>query len=208
MRKKTFWLALLAALSAVALGFWPSGEVDAHGRARFQSAEVLTFEDGTPVGGATLTRTRGGISLQVGTTELDGHGVYTVWWIYFTFPRKCTDPIVDVGSLCGLNDLLSNPAVRATARYATGGIADKHGTLNLAAAWSRGAAPDGMDVIVGDGKLRNVAGAEVHIIVRDHGPPEPGIIHEQMGSFGGNCSAVPDDPNDPCSDQQFAVFVP
>jgi hypothetical protein len=41
--------------------------------------------------------------------------------------------------------------------------------------------------------------AEVHLVVRSHGQPIPGLVQEQIGSFEGGCDI------NACEDVQFAI---
>jgi len=56
--------------------------------------------------------------------------------------------------------------------------------------------------------------AEVHIVLRSHGPAIPGIIDEQISTFEGGCiiffdpfTEIPDDVGE-CGDIEFAIHPP
>ena len=46
--------------------------------------------------------------------------------------------------------------------------------------------------------------AEIHLVVRDHGPADPAILNDMLNTMNGGCEA--DFPNPPCVDVQVAVF--
>ena len=54
--------------------------------------------------------------------------------------------------------------------------------------------------------LQDSMAAEVHLVVRTHGPAVPGQVDEMINTFNGGCSDT--FPNEPCQDLQFAVFAP
>jgi hypothetical protein len=59
--------------------------------------------------------------------------------------------------------------------------------------------------------LIDASKAEVHLVVRTHGGPIHGHVHEQLTTFGGGCT--PETGGDleygnECIDQQFAIHVP
>jgi len=63
-----------------------------------------------------------------------------------------------------------------------------------------------------DHGLTNPQGAEVHLVLRSHGPRIPGQVAEQRTTFAGGCEFFLDpgathelEPGQ-CSDLQFAVF--
>jgi hypothetical protein len=68
-------------------------------------------------------------------------------------------------------------------------------------------------LVFGSG-LTDAKKAEVHLVVRDHGPALPGMIEPQVTTFGGGCTPEteptgvgPFGPN-ACTDVQFAAHVP
>jgi hypothetical protein len=46
--------------------------------------------------------------------------------------------------------------------------------------------------------LTSARGADVHVVIRTHGAPIPGLIHEQINSFNGGC------PPNTCKNVQAA----
>ena len=73
--------------------------------------------------------------------------------------------------------------------FATGHVIGGNGKGNFSARLSE----DGTG-------LTNAEGAEIHIVIRSHGQPIPGMVDDQIHTFGGGCET-----ND-CADHQFAIF--
>ena len=167
----------------------------------YQTVNMIRPGVGTPLGGAaTLYRYKQRLEARVATSGLNENSAYTVWWVIFNNPAAC------VGG-CGSDDT-TRPAVNAAVFYAAGfvtggdGVGTEDGTGNVSTYVAAGALPQGTDFLV-PGQLEpgNGYGAEVHIVVRTHGTINPGMVHQQIGSFNGGC-------NPTCANQQAAVFLP
>ncbi len=172
------------------------------------TADVLTFflEDevtpaaGDVVGTAELSRIAQGVNLTIHTTMLTPGAAYTVWWIIFNNPSAC-DP-----AGCGLADL-GTAAVEGSVMNATGRVADSLGDAWFSAFLPAGfihtnpVDPDHQRQLFGPG-LQNVAGADIQIIVRCHGPSTGSV--EQISTLDGDCVNAGSPSG--CFDAQFAVF--
>ena len=170
------------------------------------TADVVTFmlPDETPaagdvVGTATLTRTAVGVKLTANSTLLDAGAAYTLWWIIFNNPAAC-DP-------AGCSDAdFGNPDVEASIMNATGRVADATGNGTFSAflpvgfMHSEPASGNGRQLL-GPG-LQNATGAEIHVVIRCHGPWSGNI--EQISTVAGDClnAASPSG----CYDAQAIVF--
>ncbi len=132
----------------------------------------------------------------------------------FNTPENCSNDI------CGLDDvflmdengtfILTDEGARTpnlpdrdvtgfTETRATGSIIDVDGTAEFQAHLPIG---DATETSFGDGLL-DVMKAEVHLILRTHGPAIPGRIHEQMNTTWGGC---PEGwPKTPCRNTQIAI---
>ena len=190
-------VALLVGMLALGLS-----AVAEAGQSHLQAANLQVFGDPSTdlAGAATLMRTRNEIQAQVRASGLDPEAAYTIWWVVFNNPKACaTMP-------CGSADL-RNPDVRGANFYATGFVTGTDGTANVDARLAAGRLPNGVDFIdFGTGvhpQLRRGNGlrAEIHMVLRTHGPAVPGLVAEQIstGEFG-NCPM--------CANQQAAVFMP
>lgn len=172
------------------------------------------------VGESRLLRTDGGISINIVTTDLRNAHAYTVWWIVFNHPEECAD----YPGPCGPADL-SNSDVNATVQWGTGDVAGESGAVSFIAHLNEGETTPGGPVfdLPGDGDgLEDADEAEVHVIVRSHGPVVPVVLNEQITSFFGGCDVdvadelpegVENEPRVPvdvgeCGDVQFAVHRP
>ena len=137
-------------------------------------------------GSSDLVRTVDHISMNIDTTDLP-IGAYTVWWVIFNNPAACTD------GECGENDVLPpnvNPEAEVSALWATGGIVGPDRSGHFSA--RLGVGPDGApgSVLWGDG-VTNPMGAEVHLIVRYHGPAiwsDAETLKSQMYTVEGFCT--------------------
>ena len=175
--------------------------------ARATKADVLTDPGEVKVGHAKLKRTASGIMFDLHTTMLGPDVAYTIWWIVFNNPEAC------VGG-CGGDDL-GNADVEGSVLFATGRVANAWGE-----GWFTAFLPKGFVRLnrtetgrerhrLGPG-LQNVKGAEIHLVIRGHGPALSGAaLVEQLATFNGGCINPPgggDVENDNCIDVQFAVF--
>jgi len=159
---------------------------------------VHYLSDNSTVPGASsqLVRTNRGVSMNIKTNDLTP-GAYTNWWIVFNNPGACENPIPAIGAACGFNDL-ALPAVNASVLYATGNVVDEDGEGGFAAHLKVG---DTDGALFGPG-LMNPRGAEIHILVRDHGEVIPAMMPAQIMTVGGGCMV------NVCTDVQAAAHSP
>jgi hypothetical protein len=190
MKLRLFLLALVAAIVAAA---------PAQGApATRQVSDVALFMTPTLVPGAraTLVRNDNGVAMTLHTTGLTpGHAI-TVWWVIFNKPQFCTHGMF--GARCGLGDLLAfggDPRVESALMYAAGHVIGGAGVGDYGAYLSEGQLT--RDVVFGPGIIDSRT-ADVHLVVHDHGPAQPGIVNDEIHSFG-IC-------NPTCIDVQAAVF--
>ena len=170
------------------------------------------------VGESRLLRTDDGVSVNIVTSMLRKGHTYTVWWVVFNNPGACSDPG------CGGDDL-GTEAVNATVIWATGGVIAQSGDDDdggsktggdFTAHLNEGEKPfpeDGGFGLPGDDDgLEDAKSAEVHIVVRSHGPAIKGKVDDQITSFNGGCrrDVGPRTPKrkGECADIQFAVHAP
>lgn len=170
------------------------------------TADVFTFmlPDGTPaagdmVGSSTLNRTPSGVTLSASTTMLGVDAVYTLWWVIFNNPAACAaDPCADTD--------FATAAVEASVMNATGRAADANGEATFSAFLPVGfthtepVSATGRQLF-GPG-LQEAAGAEIHVIIRSHGPASGNP--EQLNTFMADCDNVA--PAMGCYDDQAIVF--
>ncbi len=159
-----------------------------------QTSQVSHFEPGFgfPIHNslATLHRTEDGVELKLDTKLPEG--AYTTWWVIFNDPEFCVDG-------CDAGDL-EIPEVNASLFWATGEVVGDNGMGSFSAQLLEGELPQGSDqVVFGEGLVDSFS-AEIHPIVRSHGPVDPEQVEEQLTTFNGGC------PPEGCKDVQFAVF--
>ena len=216
------WL-VLALVVAIALVSGPAATAD--GPPGQEVGEVVTFADGSQVDGATARLSRGEdvLSTRTDTRQLDHRQVMTLWWVVFNHPEHCE---FGEGELaCGEGDLFDGPdgptGVEPSCVYADGSIVGGNGHARFADRLPVGEGRDScIDFFVGlveglegeDHGLTNPAGAEVHLVVRSHGPLLPGEVPAQRGTFAGGCrdllspGATHELEPGECSDLQVATF--
>ena len=190
-----------------------------------ETADVLAFADGEAVEGATARLVRGADTLftRTDTRELDQGHVMTLWWVVFNNPERCEHG--EGGLACGEGDLFDGPdgptGVEPACVYAEGSLVGGNGHARFTDRLAVGDVRDScIDFFVAavpeldgaDYGLTNPERAEVHLVVRSHGPRIPGAVAEQRSTFAGGCEAFLDpgathelEPGE-CSDLQLALF--
>jgi hypothetical protein len=141
------------------------------GAATQTTSPVATFA-GMVAGTSTLTRTDSGVSFSLQTTGLQGGHAVTIWWMVF------------------------NPDGSVSVQYAAGHVIDDSGAAEFGGHLSVG---DTDGVINGGPGLLDALGANVVLVVRDHGPTDPGRVNEQIHTFG-VC-------NPTCTDLQMSMHA-
>ncbi|MEM7133273.1 MAG: hypothetical protein AAF702_43645 [Chloroflexota bacterium] len=162
--------------------------------------------------GSLIARSDDGLFMSFDTGELTPGNVYTAWWVFINDPSSCeTIP-------CTPKDVLGNPdVVVSDLGYADGLIADADGNGHFVGYQPLG---DLSNAWIGNG-FSNLDGAEVHVIINEHGPALVETLDDMLSSYRGGCTdesipaPFPDTaradgipgPN-PCQLYQFAIFVP
>lgn len=159
-------------------------------------------------GDATLFRAADGVTLRAAMSGLEDGHAFTLWFVVFDNPAGC------VGG-CGADDV-SRASARATVVNGGGDVAvnDAAGVAVLRGELARHNA-EGAQVLAGDAKaLDNPYRAEIHVIVRSHGPAEadPGDLALQTSQVLAFCNLPPAPDQSPpmsgCQDQGLIVFLP
>ena len=168
---------------------------------------VYTFEGMIEVGSSVLRRSAESISVSYSTSDLTPRHTYTLWWVVFDEPQNCTpdesDPLTPVcneddvfGPMGGAPDYAKVSVLWA----GDGAVASDWGRKNFRGTLAR---YDASNSIFGDG-LDNPETAEIHQVLRTHGPAIPGLVREQITTFNGGCD--PGQPNEgECYDIQFSI---
>lgn len=155
----------------------------------FPSSTTTTL---TQVAGAssTLVRNGSGVAMTLRTSELRPGDAVTVWWVVFNNPSACTAG--HFGLHCGPGDL-GRPETGASVLYAAGHVIGGDGTGDFGGHLPVG---DTSGALFGPG-LTNPAGADIHLVVHDHGSADPALMPDEIHSFG-VC-------NPTCTDVQVSV---
>src|SRR5262245_51696051 len=146
--------------------------------------------------GTMLVRTRHDIFATIRTSGLTPGVVYTGWIGIFNNPKHCaTRP-------CGMDDI-PNPNVQFSALNFGGQLVGRDGTANYAEVRAVGDATNPANPLNPGPGLLNPRGAEIHLVVRSHGPAlaDPAFA-QQLTLFDGGC------PPNFCADVQEAVHAP
>lgn len=183
---------------------------------------------GDPAGSSKIVRTNKGISgnlsasLSNSVGGTDGLAV-TLWIVIFNYPGECESP-----NECGADADFGNPAIMADVVYGAGNIVDSSEVVSFGFHRKAGDNSGSVAVLFGmptdDGEpfgLRNPRGAEIHYVVRLHGPMIPMEMPDQIKSYPGGCVELapygfPPPANEDdlrlgwgeCQDVQFAINPP
>ena len=133
----------------------------------WETSPVVEIDDPSSViGHSELLRSHRGVTAFLETRGLERGHTYTVWAVIFNNPDACE-------GLCDSSDLAS-PDVDGASVFATGRLARR----DQATFWIR--------LRVGDALIEPMK-AEIHFVVRSHGPAIPGLVGEQTSTLNGGC---------------------
>jgi hypothetical protein len=186
---------ILVALALV--GLLCAALVSRAGAATQTTSPVVTMDaSASVVGASTLTRTGKAISMDLHTSGLAAGDAVTIWWMVFNHPEACisgsSTPDDPNDPRCGMADM-ANPAADLSVLYAAGHVIDEDGVADFG---GKLAVDDADGAIMGSG-LHDAAGADVTLVVHDHGPAKPGQVDQQIHTF--------DACNPACTDLQMSV---
>lgn len=166
----------LGAVLSLALTLTIAGPAAAaSGGAQIGTSPVFTIGPGhtfiADIDGAnsTLVRTPNGIAVSLQTSGLPAGHAVTVWALIFNHPGAC-----GAGGCHEMNGDLGVPGVQGSVFHVTGHVVDASGSF-------AGRVPlgDAADAFFGPGLL-DPYGAEIHLIVRDHGVAATGDLLQQQ----------------------------
>ncbi|MEN8789709.1 MAG: hypothetical protein ABF293_11520 [Flavobacteriaceae bacterium] len=192
-------------------------DVDAKSTAK-QTVVIFDVVNGVLAGTSTLHRNNNGITANFKATGLIPGHAYTVWWVIWNNPEECEGGVGACGSDA---DFIENAdAIKIEIMYATGHVAGNSGTGNFGAHLNEnddsGSIND-LQFLPAYGGLLDSQKAEVHLVLRSHGPAVPGIVNEQIGSYLGGCptdfpygfvfTEIPDEVGE-CGDIYASIHPP
>lgn len=182
MRTRNFRAASLAGGLALTLFISSTGLAAAEPATR-QTAAVRWHAQtgGTDLvegASASLVRTDSGISYRFHAKALTPGHAYTLWLVVIDQPENCANVP------CAAGDFLAKVEPDAQVTYAAGNVAGGSGAATFSGHRSLGP----IDGWLAGRSFDNPRGAEVHLVVNDHGPKlsdhMPGMIH----TYRGGCS--------------------
>ena len=135
-----------------------------------------------PVGdgaSATLVRRADGISYHFQTSSLIPGHAYTLWFVAVNNFAACS--VVP----CSGQDVILNPATNGQVAYAAGGLVGSSGRATFAGSMAAGPIPDGW--LAGRG-LDDPVGAEIHLVLNDHGPAMPDYLPGMIQTYRAGCT--------------------
>ncbi len=158
-------------------------------RAPFQDFTPEALGEIIPDSQIKLKRKKRKVRLSGETTNLEAGHAYTIWAVIFNRPQDCVD---------GCNEEDLNLPSSSVIWSGIGFVADEDGEASFKTRLKEGAFPG--EILLGMG-LTDAAGAEIHLVVRGHGPAaihDPEMLEAQTSTFMGGCETLG------CVDVQFA----
>ncbi len=126
---------------------------------------------------ASLVRTDSGISYKLSTAGLEESNAYTLWLVVINNPSFCAATPCTAGEIF-------NPASRSQVRFADGLLASGSGK----GIFSGQVAVGPLSGWIAGGGLEDAYGAEIHLVVNDHGPALPEFMPGMVRTYRGGCS--------------------
>jgi hypothetical protein len=128
---------------------------------------------------AKLKRDDRGAKFLFHATQLKPGHVYTVWFVIVNDPTACaTTP-------CTAADIILNSeAVDSDVTYGAGRVAGNSGKASLSGRISAGVLSNSW---FGNG-FTNPRGAEIHLVLNDHGPVIPDLLSNMLTTYRGGCT--------------------
>lgn len=173
--------------------------------------DIFNGVDEVLAGKSTLHRNSTGITVNFKATDLQPGHAYTIWWVIWNKPENCGDRFE-----CTDADFANADNVMVEVLYAGGHVVGNSGKGNFSARLNENDSDGTINPLFGlpeYGGLLDAEHAEVHVVLRSHGPMVPGIVNEQIGSYGGGCdvdlglfSEIPDAVGE-CADIYASVHL-
>ena len=180
------------------------------------TVDVINPIQGEVVGSATLHRNSNGLTFNYNSNALTPGYTYTVWWVIWNEPEKCGIP-----GACNDTDFAIADMVEVDVMNAGGHVIGNNGKGNFGGHLNAGDDSGSVNDLFGlpaagglqEGKTFS---AEVHLVLRSHGPAISGEVSSQISSYTGGCNdpfafppftEIPDEIGE-CGDIEFAIFPP
>jgi hypothetical protein len=190
-----------------------------HKRASVSFSSVYDIVNGgVEVGKSLLLRKKGkGVAMALKTNMIPDHAA-TIWWIIWNSPENCKDDPCGSKSDADFNNAGTGPGGTALSMmYAAGNIIRRSGVGTFHGYLKEGVIQGSINDQVGVDPLPllDAKKAEIHLVVRSHGPRIPGMEDVQTSSYDGGCippgflpfEAIPTNPGE-CGDIHLSEHLP
>ena len=186
MKKKSVFILLTVFLIAIALT--AVAGADSHE----PTPSDVNWWWGDPAGSSTILRKDSGITATIHTSLSNSQGSYngyamTLWLVVFNEPGNCAT------SPCGEPDLFVQ-AVKPDVLYGGGHVIGGSENVNFGARLNAGdnsaSIADLFGMPTDDGEpygLIDPHKAEVHYVLRSHGPNQSRLVNDMIQTYGGGC---------------------
>lgn len=176
------------------------------------TADIYNFVTGDMIGESTLHRNGNGLTVNFKTNGLMPGHAYTLWWVIWNKPENCA-----TSGACVESDFANALNVEVQLLYAAGSVAGNNGKGNFTAHLKENDESGSIHELFGRpsfGGLQDADTAEIHAVLRSHGPKIPGLVNEQINSYEGGCVVnfapffeIPDEVGE-CGDIIAAIHAP
>ncbi len=183
-------------------------------RATKNSVEVIDAVNGGVVGTSVLHRNKNGITANFSASGLEPGHAYTLWWVVWNAPENCAnypDP-------CEEADFGIADEVQVEVLYAAGNLVGNNGVGHFSAHLSENDDDQSINADIFGlpefGGLLDAETAEIHMVLRSHGPAISGMVNDQIDSYEGGCTTFLDpfteipDAIGECADIYFSIHPP
>jgi len=132
----------------------------------------------SPGATAALVRRPDGVSFSLQTEQLRPGHAYTVWFVVINNPSACA------ATPCSGPDILLNPATDSQITYGAGHISGGGGRGGFAASFQAGP----IDGWLPGGGLFDPMGAQIQLVLNDHGPKLTAFMPGMISSYRSGCT--------------------
>lgn len=158
-------------------------ETPSAARAVTSTSPVITFPALEPHDGESrIIRTKNGANFRFTTSSLDPGHAYTVWVVIWNEPEHCVDG-------CDGADLFVEDAM-PDMLYGAGHVVGGSGQGTFSGRIQVGDASRSVQVPLGlaPNGLMDPYGAEIHLVLHDHGPMLPAFMPDMIQMLAGGCT--------------------
>lgn len=132
------------------------------------------------VDGATghVTRNDDGIAFRLRTNSLTPGNAYTLWLVIVNHPEECD------ATPCTAPEIIGNDDTASQVGFAAGNVVGEAGRATFSGHVNEGP----LDGWLPDRSLEDARGAEVHLVINDHGPALAEHMPGMIRTYRGGCS--------------------